>query len=125
MSDLRQRDMRPNPPSYASGDTDARIAELEAENARLAGIVEKLSKPDMFWDWDDGECGVESPDEYLIENDLSGRIYCFEQAHRLSPIFLRVEGTHDDDGGEPKVVEATKEQWQEQRQAEKAKRNAR
>ena len=102
-------------------DSAAMVVDIERQVAELEAQIKELETPNMFWDCEDDENGIESIDDYLIDNDLSGRIYAFSQAHRLATVYARVEfltGDHEHEE-EPIVKDATKEEYDEQRERER------
>lgn len=52
---------------------DARMAELQAENERLRGLLEEARKPSWFWDENDPEQGETDPDS-IIDRYAPGEI---------------------------------------------------
>ena len=74
-----------------------RAEKLQAENERLAAIVEKLKEPDMWWNTDNPEQSVDDPATIVTEDEIEpGGVFMTKTARSCQYIVYRVTAACDD-----------------------------
>lgn len=75
--------------------------EAAAEITRLRAEVERLSKPDMFWLWQDPEYACEGWQEALEETGSMAEVIRFQTAHELPDRWGAHRALTVDENGDP------------------------